>query len=122
MRLSWAGADWQLLPDRALFAEDSATLIVADAHFGKAATFRARGVPVPHGTTACNLDRLTALVQATRARAVVFLGDLFHAREAHARDTIAAMTPAPRLPRSGMRSAAVAAMSGDCAISGSGTR
>ena len=92
MRLSWAGADWQLLPDRALFAEDSATLIVADAHFGKAATFRARGVPVPHGTTACNLDRLTALVQATRARAVVFLGDLFHAREAHARETIAAMT------------------------------
>ena len=92
MRLSWAGAHWQLLPDRALLAEESATLIVADAHFGKAATFRARGVPVPHGTTARNLDRLTALVQATRAQGLVFLGDLFHAREAHARETIAAMT------------------------------
>jgi DNA ligase-associated metallophosphoesterase len=92
MRLCWAGAAWQLLPDRALLAEDSATLIVADAHFGKAATFRARGVPVPHGTTARNLGRLTDLVQATRARALVFLGDLFHARESYARETIAAMT------------------------------
>ena len=34
----------------------------------------------------------TALVQATRAQGLVFLGDLFHAREAHARETIAAMT------------------------------
>jgi len=91
MRITWAGATWQLLPDRALFAEASATLIVADAHFGKAATFRARGVPVPQGTTARNLARLGALVATTRARALVFLGDLFHAREAHAADTLAAM-------------------------------
>jgi DNA ligase-associated metallophosphoesterase len=91
MRISWAGASWRLLPDRALFAEASATLIVADPHFGKAATFRARGVPVPQGTTARNLARLGALLEVTQARALVFLGDLFHAREAHAPDTLAAM-------------------------------
>lgn len=90
MRVHWGGASWQLLPDRALLGPD-ATLIVADAHFGKAATFRARGVPVPQGTTAANLARLDALLAATGARRVVFLGDLFHAREAHAPDTLQAM-------------------------------
>lgn len=66
-------------------------LVVADAHFGKAATFRARGVPVPHGTTDDNLRRLDVIIGQAGARAVVFLGDLFHAAEGHAPATLAAM-------------------------------
>ena len=45
----------------------SRTLFVADLHLGKSATFRARGLPVPSGTTQDNLRRLAALVQ-TRMR------------------------------------------------------
>jgi DNA ligase-associated metallophosphoesterase len=80
-----------LLADRALLLPAHGALVVADVHFGKAATFRARGVPVPQGTTTDNLRRLDALLGATSARRLVFLGDLFHAREAHAPDTLAAL-------------------------------
>jgi DNA ligase-associated metallophosphoesterase len=52
-------------------------------HFGKDTTFRARGVPVPAGTTAVDLARLDRLLHDTAATTLVFLGDLFHAREAH---------------------------------------
>jgi DNA ligase-associated metallophosphoesterase len=63
-------------------------LVVADAHFGKAATFRARGVPVPGGTTQATLARLDALIEAVRPARLVFLGDLLHAREAQAAETM----------------------------------
>lgn len=86
-----AGADWQLLAAPAALHLASRTLVLADAHFGKAAAFRARGVPVPQGTTTANLARLTALLESTQPRTLVFLGDLFHARESHASATLAAL-------------------------------
>jgi DNA ligase-associated metallophosphoesterase len=85
------GSDAVLLAERALLLPAAQTLVVADVHFGKAATFRARGVPVPQGTTADNLRRLDALLAATAATTLVFLGDLFHARESHAADTLGAL-------------------------------
>jgi uncharacterized protein len=91
MQIELAGTRWALSPQRAAFWLDQRMLLVADAHFGKAATFRARGVPVPAGTTGGNLARLDELIADWQPRCVVFLGDLFHAREAHAPDTIAAL-------------------------------
>jgi DNA ligase-associated metallophosphoesterase len=85
------GGEWLLLADRAAFWRDRRWLVVADAHFGKAATFRARGVPVPQGTTTETLARLTRLIERLRPTAIVFLGDLFHAQEAHAAATLAAL-------------------------------
>jgi uncharacterized protein len=82
---------WSLLAERAAFWHERRWLVVADVHFGKAATFRALGVPVPQGTTSATLTRLTALVEQTQPNAIVFLGDLFHAREAHAAGTLAAV-------------------------------
>lgn len=67
-------------------------LVVADVHLGKAASFRALGVPVPAGTTGGNLARLDALLAATGARTLVFLGDLFHAPRAHGGAQRAALT------------------------------
>ncbi len=90
MRLQIAGG-WRLLAQRAALIESSASLVVADAHFGKAAAFRARGVPVPRGTTGDNLARLAELIERVQARRLVLLGDLFHARESHARPTLDAM-------------------------------
>jgi DNA ligase-associated metallophosphoesterase len=80
-----------LCPQRALFWPRQQTLFIADAHFGKAATFRARGVFVPHGTTADNLLRLDHLIDTWQAQRIVFLGDFFHAREAQNSATLAAL-------------------------------
>ncbi|MFL6196304.1 MAG: ligase-associated DNA damage response endonuclease PdeM [Thermoanaerobaculia bacterium] len=78
-----------LLPERALFWERAATLIVADAHLGKAASFRAAAIPLPGGTTTAALDRLTSALERTGARRLLLLGDFFHARSGRASRTLA---------------------------------
>ena len=78
--LTIAGEEVRLLPERALFWPRACTLVVADVHWGKAATFRAAGIPIPGGTTGEDLARLDRAVQRTGARRLVVLGDLFHAR------------------------------------------
>jgi DNA ligase-associated metallophosphoesterase len=75
-----ADADIALLPGRAALLPATATLLVADLHLGKAATFRRAGIPVPEGSAQADLDRLERLVGQIRARRLVVLGDLFHAR------------------------------------------
>jgi DNA ligase-associated metallophosphoesterase len=75
------GEELHLLPDRAVYWPAASTLLVADPHFGKAATFRAAGIFVPEGTTAATIARLDLLLHATRARRIIFLGDFLHARE-----------------------------------------
>jgi DNA ligase-associated metallophosphoesterase len=74
------GESLLLLPERALFWPARRLLMVADAHFGKAARFRTLGVPVPAGTTAHNLQVLDALVVRHAVERIVFLGDLMHGR------------------------------------------
>jgi DNA ligase-associated metallophosphoesterase len=78
----------QLLPQRAAFDPDRGLLLVADAHIGKAVSFRRLGVPVPHGTTGEALARLDALLAATEASHIVFLGDFLHSRRSHAAGTM----------------------------------
>jgi len=75
-----------LLPQRAVWWPVARTVFVADVHFGKAATFRRAGQPVPRGTTADNLARLDALLAATGAEHLVFLGDFLHGRGGAADD------------------------------------
>lgn len=77
-----AGVPALLLPERALWWPGGATLFVADLHLGKAATFRARGLPVPAGTTQHNLAQLSHLLQRCAAQRLVVLGDFLHAAEA----------------------------------------
>ncbi len=72
-----------LLPERAIWREDTRALFVADVHIGKSATFRAAGIPAPTGATRENLARLDALISALRPRELIVLGDLFHARAAY---------------------------------------
>jgi DNA ligase-associated metallophosphoesterase len=74
-----AAADIVLLPGRAAFLPATATLLVADLHLGKAATFRKAGIPVPEGSAQTDLARLARLVGETSARRLVIVGDLFHA-------------------------------------------
>lgn len=81
----------QLWPHKAAFDPDLGLLLVADAHIGKAQSFRRLGVPVPAGTTAEALDRLSALLQATGATQLVFLGDFLHAATGRSAGTLAAL-------------------------------
>ena len=89
--LQLAGETVLLLAQKALYWPARKTLMVADIHFGKAAAFRAAGVPVPQGTTTQNLAALDALMVLHAVEHIVFLGDFLHARAAHAASTMAAL-------------------------------
>lgn len=91
MELEAGGVRLRLLPQRAACLIDAQTLLVADAHIGKAVSFRKLGVPVPEATTAGTLARLSAAVAATGARHVVFLGDLLHAARGRSAATLDAV-------------------------------
>ena len=91
LEIDLCGERLVLLPERAAYRPGDRTLLVADPHFGKAAAFRALGVPVPGGTTAENLARLTRTVERTGAESIVFLGDFFHAKAGRAARTLDAL-------------------------------
>lgn len=84
-----AGQTLVLLPEKAVFLPESDTLLIADAHIGKATSFRQLGVPVPAGTTDDTLTRLTRLIERLKVRRVVFLGDFLHSARSLAPDTLA---------------------------------
>lgn len=86
-----AGERVLLLPQKALYWPAAKTLMVADIHFGKAASFRALGVPVPRGTTSENLAVLETLLTTHDTQRIVFLGDFLHAKAAQAPATLQAM-------------------------------
>ena len=88
VRLEIEGEEVVLLAEHALWMPQRKTLLAADAHFGKAATFRAGGIFVPRGTTATTLARLDRAVARTEATRVIFLGDLLHAREGRSPETL----------------------------------
>ncbi len=80
-----------LLADKAIYCPQQKALLIADAHFGKAAAYRALGQPVPHGTTNQNLLRLNALLSQYPTEKLIFLGDFLHAPKSHAPATLAAL-------------------------------
>jgi len=69
----------QLLPEGAVLLKETSSLVIADIHLGKSATFRARGLPVPEGDTELDLTRIRNLVHETHAKRLIIAGDLFHA-------------------------------------------
>jgi DNA ligase-associated metallophosphoesterase len=90
--LDWGGEAFAALGDRALWWGRRETLCVADLHLGKAAAFRAGGVPVPEMATSKDLSRLGVLIERFKARRLVILGDLIHAASGRANGTMDAVT------------------------------
>ena len=86
-----AGRPLVLLAGKAAYLPEDRTLLIADAHVGKAVSFRKLGVPVPRGPTTDTLARVSALVAATQAARVVFLGDFLHSERSHAASTLGAL-------------------------------
>jgi DNA ligase-associated metallophosphoesterase len=86
-----AGEELVLSPLRAMVWPRREMLLIADPHFGKAASFRALGVRTPSGTTATSLDRINRLIAEHGPKRIVFLGDFLHAKEGRAHATFAAL-------------------------------
>jgi uncharacterized protein len=80
-----------LLADKAIYWPRQKALLIADAHFGKAAAYRALGQPVPQGTTSQNLQRLNVLLSQYPTEQLILLGDFLHAPKSHAPATLAAL-------------------------------
>jgi len=80
-----------LLPECALWWPARSTLLAADAHFGKAATLRAHGIPVPRGSSSATLARLDTLIDRYAAQRIVFLGDFLHTRHSRGDATLSAL-------------------------------
>lgn len=76
--VDWAGERWLLTSDRAMVLPRTRSLLVADLHLGKAAAFRASGVPVPE-VIAADLAVLGAAIDASAATHLYVVGDLIHA-------------------------------------------
>ena len=68
-----------LHPQRAVLWPRSRTVIVADTHFGKSGFFSRHGIAVPAGSDESDRQRLTYLMESTRARRLIILGDFLHA-------------------------------------------
>lgn len=77
MLLHLSGCPVTLLPGLGVLLEDR-TLVVADLHLGKATAFQARGLAVPEGDSAADLERLALVAAAAQASRIVINGDLFH--------------------------------------------
>ena len=85
------GESLSLFPERAAYWNRENALLVADPHWGKAATFRAGGIPVPSGTTLEAINRLDSLVARTGAARIFFLGDLLHAKPGRSMEMFASL-------------------------------
>jgi len=80
--LRFAGHNFEPLPSGALYWHAEATLLVADLHFEKMASFARRGQLLPPYDTGLTLARLEADLRRTGARRLVALGDTFHRADA----------------------------------------
>ena len=68
-------------PERCVFWEEEACLVVSDLHFGKTGHFRKSGIAIPQSVYREDLQRLLTVVGHFKPRTVLFTGDLFHSRE-----------------------------------------
>ena len=80
IEIEWNNISLELLPERAMVWRRHNLLLIADPHFGKAASFRTVGIPIPEQTSQDDLERLNSLIERTQSRRIVILGDFLHSR------------------------------------------
>jgi uncharacterized protein len=73
-----AGNTFWVFPERCLFWEDTATLIIADLHLGKTGHFRKAGIGVPQTIYKADLQRLMAMLYLCKANRLIIVGDFTH--------------------------------------------
>ncbi|KAA0989974.1 ligase-associated DNA damage response endonuclease PdeM [Dyadobacter aurulentus] len=80
MQIEIRGEHFQLLTQKAIFWEETQTLLIGDLHLGKITHFRKEGIALPPNAIDNNFKRLNELVKNTGATRIIFLGDLFHSQ------------------------------------------
>ena len=75
-----------------MYWQAAGMLLIADMHCGKAATFRARHVPIPEGSMQADLERLSAVIDRTQPQTLAILGDWIHAAVGCTPEVVAAIT------------------------------
>jgi uncharacterized protein len=83
-KMTLAGVTFEPRLSGALLAPEHEALIVSDMHLEHGASLARRGVHIPPFDTFSTLQLLEHEVQALKPRTVIFLGDAFHDRVAHA--------------------------------------
>ncbi len=78
MEFDLLNEQFELLPQKGMYWTGEGALLLADLHLGKINHFRKSGIPVPHGANQRNIEVLVELVNLTRPRRIICLGDLFH--------------------------------------------
>jgi DNA ligase-associated metallophosphoesterase len=82
---SFAGQEWRIVADRALYWPRENALLVADLHLEKASFYARFGQMLPPYDSREALERVAAALRATGARRVFCLGDNFHDADGPAR-------------------------------------
>ncbi|MDB5431748.1 MAG: phosphoesterase [Caulobacter sp.] len=85
LRVRLGATEAMLRPSGALWVEHVRALVVADLHFEKGSSYAVRGQMLPPYDTRETVGRLEREVEATAPSLLIFLGDSFHDRKAHAR-------------------------------------
>ncbi|PJJ76677.1 putative phosphoesterase [Thermoflavifilum aggregans] len=83
MQIVCCGESLTLLPEKAIYWEKQAALILADLHLGKAMHFRKAGIAVPAEVNQENLRLLQKLIVRYAPQRIIMLGDLFHSQLNH---------------------------------------
>lgn len=91
LAFTWAGEDWLACAERALVRLSLRQLIITDPHFGKEASFRQQGIPIPDGSTQADLDRLSRLIDQHAPACLTILGDFFHNRASRSPEVLSAL-------------------------------
>jgi uncharacterized protein len=78
MEIDLLGEEVVLFPQKAMYWKRLGILFVADLHLGKISHFRRAGIAVPTKANDHNIEMLVDLIQLTKPRRVICLGDLFH--------------------------------------------
>ncbi len=81
-----------MLSNKTMFWPSQQAILLADTHFGKAATFRNEGIPVPAGTTDVMLQKISDTIEKTQAQSVYFLGDFCHSFSRYEKDFVSELT------------------------------
>ena len=82
--IDFFGTALMLCPLRVAYLPGTKTLLAADLHWGKEATFRYLGIPIPSLLREV-LSRLSVAVRQSQCERLVLLGDLLHSRKGRSR-------------------------------------
>lgn len=67
-----------LLPQKAIYWQDTHALLLSDLHLGKVSHFRKAGLAVPGTAALDNYRILDSLLHTFEVRTLIIIGDLFH--------------------------------------------